>query len=201
MNRLSQIIFAVVCYLAAAVPALSADANTCGYNQGPGGWYKNSDRSGPYSLDGNCVAALLGGGSGSGGAGSSPASPSYTVPAGLTPTTTVCTLPQYSAGGSAVCTDQTGAQTTTTCAANTPCLISAANSNRKTLAIQNKTAGSTIEVGYAASLAPGKGLATDGPATAGASSPTLNDSPASTSAYYALTTATGGATLVMVSKQ
>jgi hypothetical protein len=44
-----------------ASPVLAADANSCGYNQGPGGWYNAVDRSGPYTVDANCNANLLGG--------------------------------------------------------------------------------------------------------------------------------------------
>lgn len=51
------------------LPAVAVDANTCGYTQGPGGWYKSADRSGPYSLDGNCNAILLGSATGNGSVG------------------------------------------------------------------------------------------------------------------------------------
>lgn len=65
MLRLFLAGFALSLFLAAP-PAKAVDANTCGYSQGPGGWYSRTDRSGPYSLDGNCNATLLGGGGGGG---------------------------------------------------------------------------------------------------------------------------------------
>lgn len=70
-------------------PAQAVDANTCGYTQGPGGWYRATDRSGPYSLDGGCNATLVG-----------PLSPNRS--AGVNRSTTVTTtaanvMPQNSA--------------------------------------------------------------------------------------------------------
>lgn len=70
MNRLAQTLWLVGCFVLGLGPAHAIDANTCGYTQGPGGWYKQADRSGPYALDGNCGATLIGAGAGGSATGS-----------------------------------------------------------------------------------------------------------------------------------
>lgn len=47
-----------------AAPVSAADVST-GYVQGPGGYYRKSDLSGPYTIDASGVAALVGAGTGS----------------------------------------------------------------------------------------------------------------------------------------
>lgn len=120
-------------------------------------------------------------------------------PAGVTRTRLTCTLPAYAAGGSVVCTDQAGQQTTTACAANTACLISAANANRKTATFQVKTAGVTVDIGYAATVAPASGIGLDGPAVAGGGSATSTEVPAHVGSYFVASPA--ASTIVMVQGQ
>ncbi len=76
------------------------------------------------------------------------------TPVGLTRTRLTCTLPAYAAGGNIVCTNEAGGQTTTACAANTACLVAAANASRRIVEGQSRTAGATIDIGYSASVAP-----------------------------------------------
>lgn len=150
-----------------------------------------------YSVDGNGNYV----GPGGGGTGGSPAAPTYTTPAGVTDTTTVCTLPMYSAGGNVVCTSEMGQQTTTACAANAGCLIAGPLATRKYFKWTNRTAGSTIDIGYAATVAPGRGFGYDGP-TSGANGQggSGSDPIPHVGAYYAAT-ATAGAVLVFVQGQ
>jgi hypothetical protein len=74
--------------------------------------------------------------------------------------------------------------------------VSPANTGRRTVAFQNKTVGTTVSIGYASSVTPTTGIATDGPSTTGAGSPTLTETPASASAYYAAA-ATAGTTVII----
>ncbi|SFF76953.1 hypothetical protein [Methylobacterium sp. yr596] len=149
-----------------------------------------------YDIRGNPVGTasnpLQVGGSGGGGV--------PTTPSGVTRTRLTCTLPAYASGGNIVCTNEAGAQTTTACAANTACLVSAANANRKTVLATVRTASVTCDVGYSASVAPGNAIGIDGPAggavTQGGS---LNETPAHVGAYYAACPA--AATLVFVQGQ
>ncbi|MCJ2034245.1 hypothetical protein [Methylobacterium sp. J-068] len=122
-----------------------------------------------------------------------------TTIAGVTRTRLTCTLPAYAAGGNIVCTDATGAQTTTACAASTACLVNAANANRKTAFFMNRTANTTIDIGYSASVAPGNSYGIDGPAAAGAQGGSTVESPAHVGAYYAASPA--AATLVFIQGQ
>jgi hypothetical protein len=121
------------------------------------------------------------------------------VPTGITRTRLTCTLPAYATGGNIVCTDASGNQTTTACAANTACLVSAANSARKTMFATNRTAGTTIDLGYSASLSPGNGIGLDGPGTAGGQGGAVEENPAHTGAYYAA--AAVASTLVFIQGQ
>ena len=97
--------------LAWAAPAKATDANTCGYTQGQGGWYKLTDRSGPYAIDGSCTATLLGGGSGGGGGGGAISGPlgSSTTDANSLATTAGGT-PPTSFSLSTTCPGATGLQ-------------------------------------------------------------------------------------------
>lgn len=141
---------------------------------GPGGrLYTNQ-------YGGLCVS-----GSGTGAPGGSATSPTFTTPAGVTRTRLTCTLPAYATGGNIVCTDQAGAQTTTACAANTACLVSGNNQNRKTALATVRTAGVTCDVGYSATVAPGNAIGIDGSATAGGQGGSLNETPAHVGPYYA----------------
>lgn len=133
------------------------------------------------------------------GLGTSAGKPVGTTQTGVTRTRTVCTLPAYAAGGNAVCTDATGAQTTTTCAANTACQILAANPNRRTFFVMNRTTGVTVDYGFSASVAPGVGIGMDGPSTAGGQGAGFGESPAHLGAYFA--TAPSAATVVVVQGQ
>lgn len=125
--------------------------------------------------------------------------PVSAAPAGITRTRLSCTLPAYATGGNSVCTDASGNQTTNACAANTACLISAPNANRKTAFFMNRTAGTTIDVGYAATVAPGNGVGVDGPGTSGGQGGSLEENPAHVGAYYAASPS--ASTLVFVQGQ
>ena len=59
MNRLTQIAWLVLCVLLSQSSALAADISA-DYTQGPGGYYRKSDRSGPYSLNQDGTATLIG---------------------------------------------------------------------------------------------------------------------------------------------
>jgi hypothetical protein len=122
-----------------------------------------------------------------------------TSPAGITRTRTVCTLPAYATGGNAVCTNEAGQQTTTACAANVACLISAANAGRKVAEFTNRTAGTTIDVGYSATVAPGTGKGYDGPSATNGQGGSGTEIPAHVGAYYAVSPS--AATLVFVQGQ
>lgn len=69
MNRLAQILFAVACMLLSGPVALAADVGA-DYSQGPGGFYRRDDRSGPYAIGSDGVPRLIGSGSGAGGGAS-----------------------------------------------------------------------------------------------------------------------------------
>lgn len=119
---------------------------------------------------------------------------------GITRSRLACTLPAYSAGGNVVCTNEAGAQTTTAVAPNTAALIAAANPNRKTAEFTNRTAGSTIDVGYSATVAPGNSKGYDGPNATNGQGGSGSESPAHVGSYYAATT-TANAVLVFVQGQ
>jgi hypothetical protein len=136
---------------------------------------------------------------GGGSSGGSPSNPSYTTPAGVTRTRQTCTLPAYATGGNIVCTNEVGQQTTTACAANTACLVSAANASRKTAYFTNRTAGTTIDVGYSATVAPGNANGVDGPSVTNGQGGNITENPAHVGAYYAASAA--ASTLVFVQGQ
>jgi hypothetical protein len=123
---------------------------------------------------------------------------------GITRIRTVCTLPSYSAGGTATCTqyntDGTSTVTNPTCAINTACLISAANTNRKTAEFTNRTANSTIDIGYSSSVSPGTGKGYDGPSITNGQGGSGSENPAHVGSYFAAT-ATAGAVLVFIQGQ
>ncbi|MGY2052405.1 hypothetical protein [Methylobacterium sp. JK268] len=119
---------------------------------------------------------------------------------GVTRSRLSCTLPAYASGGNIVCTNEAGSQTTTACAANTACLVSAANAARKTAAATVRTAGVTCDLGYTSTVAPGNASGIDGPgATTGAQGGSVTETPAHTGTYYAACGA--AATLVFVQGQ
>ncbi|KMO11813.1 hypothetical protein [Methylobacterium indicum] len=120
--------------------------------------------------------------------------------AGVTRTRLTCTLPAYATGGNIVCTDATGAQTTTACAANTACLVSGSNPARKAAEFTNRTPGSTIDVGYSATTAPGNSKGYDGPSATNGQGGSGTENPAHVGAYYAASN-TAGAVLVFVQGQ
>lgn len=137
--------------------------------------------------------------------GSSPTTPTYTTPAGVTRVRTVWTLPQYSSGGTAVGTTYNTDGTTTvsnvTCAANTACKIADPLPARKLAEFTNRTQNSTIDIGYTPNLAPGFGKGYDGPNLSnGQGGSGSETSPPHVGAYYAAT-ATAGAVLVFVQGQ
>lgn len=132
--------------------------------------------------------------------GASSSAPTFTTPAGVTRARLTCTLPAYATGGNIVCTNEAGQQTTTACAANAACLVIAANSARKVAEWTNRTAGSTIDVGYSATVAPGNSKGYDGPATTNGQGGSGTENPAHVGTYYAAS-ATAGAVLVFVQGQ
>ena len=124
-----------------------------------------------------------------------------TVPGNVTRTGLTCVLPAYSttAPGTMTCTDQTGAQTTVTCATGSACQILGANPNRKTVSVMNVTPGSSnpspggASLGYAASISPGSGFGLSPPPTQYMTGGQRTESPAHSGPYFAA--AANGGTL------
>lgn len=130
-----------------------------------------------------------------------------TVPGNVTRTGLTCVLPTYSttASGTMTCTDQSGTQTTTTCAGGSACQILPANPNRKTFSAMNITPGSSnpspggISLGYAPSVAPGAGVGLSPPPTQYMTGGERIEAPAHSGPYFAA--AVNGGTLFVVEGQ